>query len=72
MMAMGILREIEKIIGGDIVEAVKHQGGDAAARLLVRKKRPVIIKAYDDAIARGLSGQEACLEACEEFAARTL
>lgn len=71
-MAMGIFEEIGKVIGGDVLEAVKHQGGEAAARLLVRKKKPVIINAYNKALAEGRSGQEACLEACEEFAARTL
>lgn len=70
---MGLFDEIiDAITGDDLVETIKHEGGKALAKRLVQKKRDVIIKAYDEARAAGDSEHEALLDACREFAERTL
>ena len=72
---MGLFDQIGKlfdVLDDDVLEILKHEGGEAAARHLTKKKKPVILKAYDEAIAGGATGREACLAAFEEGVARTL
>jgi len=68
---LGLLNEVAKLIGGDVVDVV-DKGGAVVAKHLVRQKREVIVTVYRRAREAGLSEEDACVMACQEFVERTL